>query len=320
MIEALAHDLGKACSGRFAGNHAVLGAELMRAAGFHDGTVLQLVQRHHAEIDRTKKRDLFCLKLADHLAASCRCDGGASKTFTVAEMKHQHLKLTEAYLQFGLRRHFQKIKDDRRFHRISAMDEYEAFKLFVQNNWWLELVRASSTDASNESLRHHLLLTDDIYQRLLLSPTITIDVFSITIPEIEGRRRDIDLRLKLIEVLACKEELDPYGVWKALDERGIQRDKRFIARLLEEMLLVGILEKNNGDYNVKKGFAPTQLTNKTHRRERTPSTSPTPSPTPKARRNMIVEKLVEGFSINRIALEFGITQMEVEGVVATENE
>jgi hypothetical protein len=34
----------------------------------------------------------------------------------------------------------------------------------VQNCWWRELVKASTSDASNASLREHLLLTDSIYQ------------------------------------------------------------------------------------------------------------------------------------------------------------
>ena len=46
IIEALAHDLGKASQGRF-GDHAEASAELLKKAGFSDKTVLHLIGKHH---------------------------------------------------------------------------------------------------------------------------------------------------------------------------------------------------------------------------------------------------------------------------------
>ena len=46
IIEALAHNLGKASQGRF-GDHAEASAELLKKAGFSDKNVLHLIGKHH---------------------------------------------------------------------------------------------------------------------------------------------------------------------------------------------------------------------------------------------------------------------------------
>lgn len=319
MIEALAHDFGKATPQRF-GNHANASAELLREAGFGDEGVLKLVRRHHHQIKIKIKtqisqiyteRDLELLQLADRLASQRRSEGGTSKSFTMDEMTNQHLKLTGAYLRFELKRHFQRC-NNHHSHRLTQMEEYEAFKRFVQNNWWLEMVRASTTDATNKSLRHHLLLTDTIYQELLLEEApiaaqINTDaILEKTISKIEGRPKDINLRLKIMDLLAAGEQLHPYGVWKELDVGGIHRDRRFISRLLEEMEMVGILEKGDGKYTLKNGFATKQMASKTQRN----------TPRNAKAKGIINEMHLLGYETDAIALEVGLPQSEVEAVLA----
>lgn len=319
MIEALAHDLGKATPQRF-GNHANASAELLREAGFGDEGVLKLVRRHHHQIKiKTQisqiytERDLELLQLADRLASQRRSEGGTSKSFTMDEMTNQHLKLTGAYLRFELKQHFQRCNhhhNNHHSHRLTQREEYEAFKRFVQNNWWLEMVRASTTDATNKSLRQHLLLTDTIYQELLLEEAqvaqINTDaILEKTIPKIEGRPKDINLRLKIMDSLAG-EQLHPYGVWKELDVGGIHRDRRFISRLLDEMEMVGILEKGDGKYSLKNGFAPKQMASKTQRT----------TPQNAKAKGIINEMHLLGYEADAIALEVGLPQSEVEAVLA----
>ena len=101
-------------------------------------------------------------------------------------------------------------------------------------------------------------------------------------------------------------QLHPYAVWKRLNSTGLQKDRRFISRLLEEMLMVGILEKNNGSYNLKKGFAPKRLANKPQIAQITPMKM----------KRVIEEMHLQGFEVNAIALEVGLLETEVMAATA----
>ena len=74
IIEALAHDLGKASQGRFE-DHAAASTELLRRAGFGDEAVLNLIERHHKSLGEDDF-NLRLLQIADRLASSGRADGG----------------------------------------------------------------------------------------------------------------------------------------------------------------------------------------------------------------------------------------------------
>ena len=111
IIEALAHDLGKASQGRF-GDHAEASAELLKKAGFSDKTVLHLIGKHHKSLSSCDSEpNLHMLQLADRLAASQRADGGTSNAF-IQILDYNYLRLTEAYLLHDLSEHRLKFGDD----------------------------------------------------------------------------------------------------------------------------------------------------------------------------------------------------------------
>jgi len=304
MIEVLTHDLGKASQGRFK-DHAEASAEMLRKAGFEEEAVLNLIERHHKSLGGDDS-NLRLLQLADRRASSCRVDGGNSAAFRKV-LDYNYLRLTEAYLVHDLNEHFLKFGDD-----------YNAFRRFIQNCWWLELVKASTSDVSNASLREHLLLTDSIYQIHLKA----IDRFGslegrkaedwlryllsrIKIPAIDGRPKDLRLRIELLGILG-EEGMRSYEVWKGLKERGIHKKFEFVDKVLKELSKVGVLERNEErKYNLQKS-----LESKHSFKEANYGL-----PSDDKIKDAIMKRYSEGFEIEGIAYQVGLPQLHVREVL-----
>jgi hypothetical protein len=282
----------------------------MRRAGFGDEAVLNLIERHHKSLGEDDS-NLRLLQLADRLAASQRADGGTSNAF-IQILDYNYLRLTEAYLLHDLRE-----------HRLKFGDDYNAFRRFIQNCWWLELVKASTSDASNASLREHLLLTDSIYQIHLRA----IDRFGsldlegrkakdwlryrlsrIKIPVIEGRPKDLTLRIEMLKLLEDGER-SAYEVWKGLEGKGISKDKRFVSRVLEELETVDVL-KRGGDkrYGLNMNLAPKHSFKEVSYK----------LPSNEKLRDIVIKMHSEGFEIDGIAYQTGLPELHVKEVLECE--
>ena len=306
MIEALAHDLGKASGARF-GDHAAASAELLRRAGFGDEASLRLIRMHHQKREGDGEPNLHLLQLADRLASSQRADGGSSAALIPA-LDYNYLRLTEAYLLHDLSEYFLKFDDD-----------YNAFSRFVQNCWWLELVKASTSDVSNTSLREHLLLTDSIYQIYLGAANrfgfelegrkakdwLRYRLSRIKVHAIEGRPKDLWLRVEVLKLLEDGER-SAYQVWKGLMEKGVSKDKRFVGRVLDELETVKAL-KRDGDkgYGLNMSLAPK------HSLKEVCYTLLSDEKI----RNAITEMHFKGFSVDGIAYETGLPTLHVKEVL-----
>ena len=320
MIDALAHDLGKASGARF-GDHVAASAEMLRKAGFLDGGTLSLVERHHKNLFLGRKNlskeqlkkflcnedndpNLYPLQLADRLASSQRADGGSSAAFIPA-LDYNYLRLTEAYLLHDLSEYFLKFGDD-----------YNAFRRFVRNCWWLELVKASVSDASNASLREHLLLTDSIYQIYLgaverfefglegrkAKDWLRYRLLRIREPAIEGRPKDLWLRVEVLKLLEGGER-SAYQVWKGLREKGVSKDKRFVGRVLEELETVKALKRDDDKrYSLNMSLAPK------HSLKEASCELPSDEKIP----GTILKMHSVGFSIDGTAYEVGLPTLHVK--------
>ena len=306
MIEALAHDLGKASGARF-GDHAAASVELLSRAGFEDEASLRLIKRHHRKRDSNDDPNLYLLQLADRLASASRADGGSSTAFIPA-LDYNYLRLTEAYLVHELSEYFLKFGDD-----------YAAFRRFVWNCWWLELVKASTSDVSNTSLREHLLLTDSIYQIYLEAANrfgfelegrkakdwLRYRLSRIKVPAIEGRPKDLRLRVEVLKLFEDGER-SAYQVWKGLREKGVSKDKRFVRRVLEELETVKALKRDDDKrYGLNMSLAPK------HSLKDASCTLPSDKKIEEA----IMEMHSVGFSIDGIAYEVGLPTLQVNEVL-----
>ena len=312
MIEALVHDLGKATWGRFE-DHAGASAELLLKAGFFDAAVLNLIERHHKS-SSDDDSNLHLLQLADRLASTSRAEGGSSAPFAfISSLDYNYLRVTEAYLLHDLCKHFLQFGAD-----------YDAFKRFVQNCWWLELVRASTSDASNVSLREHLLLTDSIYQIYLKAADkfgfeldgrkakdfVRYRISRLKILSIEGRPKDLALRIKILQQLDAG-GLRSYEVWKGLMGRGINKKFEFVDKVLKELHEVGVLERDEErKYTLKRSLES----------KHSPKEALYKLPSDDKLRNAIVEMHSMGFSTDGIAYEVGLPELHVKDVLEGEIE
>ena len=309
MIEALVHDLGKASQAKF-GDHAAASAELLRRAGFEDEASLRLIKRHHRKRDSNDEPNLYLLQLADRLASSQRADGGSSAALIPA-LDYNYLRLTEAYLLHDLSEYFLKFGTN-----------YAAFRRFVQNCWWLELVKASTSDISNTSLREHLLLTDSIYQVYLeAADRFGVDLAGrkakdwlgyqlsrIKVIAIEGRPKDLMLRVEVLKLLEDGKR-SAYQVWRGLGEKGVSKDKRFIGRVLEELEAVKALKRDDDKrYSINMSLAP----------KHSPKEASCKLPSDGKLEEAILEMHSKGFSVDGIAYQTGLPELHVTGVLADE--
>ena len=299
MIEAL--DLEKASQ---------VSAEMLRRAGFGDESSLRLIKRHHRKREGDDESNLHLLQLADRLASASRADGGSSTAFIPA-LDYNYLRLTEAYLLHDLSEYFLKFDDD-----------YNAYKRFVRNCWWLELVKVSTSDVSNTSLREHLLLTDSIYQIYLEAADrfgfelagrkakdwLRYRLSRIKVPAIEGRPKDLRLRVEVLKLLEDGER-SAYQVWKGLGEKGVSKDKRFVGRVLEELETVKAL-KRDGDKRYRLNM---NLASRHSLKEASCKLS-----SDEKLRDAIMEMHSVGFSVDGIAYQTGLPELRISEVLNAE--
>ena len=293
MIEAL--DLGKASEAS---------AEMLRRAGFEDEASLRLILRHHWKREGGGEPNLHLLQLADRLASSQRADGGSSAAFIPAR-DYNYLRLTEAYLVHELSEHLLRFGDD-----------YVAFRRFVRNCWWLELVKASTSDVSNTSLREHLLLTDSIYQVYLEAADrfggdlegrkakdwLRYRLSRIKVPAIEGRPKDLWLRVEMLKLLEDGRR-SAYQVWKGLGEKGVSKDRRFIGRVLEELETVKALKRDDD----KRYSLNTRLTPRHSLKEVSCKL-----PSDEKIQDTILKMCSVGFSVDGIAYQTSLMELHVK--------
>jgi len=139
---------------------------------------------------------------------------------------------------------------------------------------------------------------------------VRIQLSRLKIPSIEGRPKDLALRIEILHLLE-KGERSSYQIWKDLSRKGISKDKRLVGRVLEELETVNVLERDvDKKYDLKKSLAPKHSFREACYR----------LPSDEKLRDAIIEMHFMGFYVDGIAYQTGLPELHVKNVLEGEIE
>ena len=119
---------------------------------------------------------------------------------------------------------------------------------------------------------------------------------------IEGRPKDLRLRIEMPGILE-EGGMRSYEIWKRLKGRRWHKKFEFVDKVLKELWVVGILERNEERrYNLKKSLES----------KHSPKEACFGLPSDEKIRNAITEMYFKGFSVDGIAYHVGLPELHIK--------